>query len=120
MGDVPIAYIEGAGGVRVAEDEIVEVGKNDVSSYVLFLRLLELTVSRFCHSRLAECNSTFGETRQTVGFFKLEIQRIHRIECTRQTTCVLVLCCLIHLTAVTYFESTSMISCHSIFPQPSS
>jgi hypothetical protein len=31
MGDVPIAYIEGAGGVRVAEDEVVEAGKNDVS-----------------------------------------------------------------------------------------
>lgn len=35
MGDVPIAYIEGAGGVRVAEDEIVEVGKNDVSTDTL-------------------------------------------------------------------------------------
>ena len=31
MGDAPIAYVEGAGGVRVSEDEIVEVGKNDVS-----------------------------------------------------------------------------------------
>lgn len=30
MGDVTIAYIEGIGGVRVAEDELVEVGKNDV------------------------------------------------------------------------------------------
>lgn len=32
MGDVPIAYVEGAGGVRVAEDETVEGGKNDVST----------------------------------------------------------------------------------------
>lgn len=31
MGDAPIAYIEGAGGQRVAEDQIVSVGKNDVS-----------------------------------------------------------------------------------------
>ena len=31
MGDAPIAYIEGAGGTRVAEDQIVSVGKNDVS-----------------------------------------------------------------------------------------
>lgn len=31
MGDAPIAYIEGAGGIRVAEDQIVGVGKNDVS-----------------------------------------------------------------------------------------
>jgi hypothetical protein len=31
MGDVPISYIEGVGGTRVSEDEIVEVGKHDVS-----------------------------------------------------------------------------------------
>ena len=31
MGDAPLAYVEGAGGVRVSEDEVVEVGKNDVS-----------------------------------------------------------------------------------------
>ena len=31
MGDAPLAYVEGAGGVRVSEDEIVEVGRNDVS-----------------------------------------------------------------------------------------
>ena len=30
MGDAPLAYVEGAGGIRVSEDEIVEVGKNDV------------------------------------------------------------------------------------------
>jgi hypothetical protein len=30
MGDVPISYIEGVGGTRVSEDEIVEVGKHDV------------------------------------------------------------------------------------------
>ncbi|CUS14120.1 unnamed protein product [Tuber aestivum] len=29
MGDVAISYIEGAGGTRVAETDIVEVGKND-------------------------------------------------------------------------------------------
>ncbi|GAD99818.1 GTP-binding protein [Paecilomyces variotii No. 5] len=33
MGDVPIAYVEGAGGIRVSEDEIVEVGKHDVLSF---------------------------------------------------------------------------------------
>ena len=32
MGDVPISYIEGVGGVRVSEDDIVEVGKHDVCS----------------------------------------------------------------------------------------
>jgi len=30
MGDAPIAYIEGAGGTRVAEDQIVAPGRNDV------------------------------------------------------------------------------------------
>ncbi|KAK0719732.1 P-loop containing nucleoside triphosphate hydrolase protein [Lasiosphaeris hirsuta] len=33
MGDAPIAYIEGAGGIRVAEDHIVAVGKNDILSF---------------------------------------------------------------------------------------
>jgi hypothetical protein len=33
MGDAPIAYVEGAGGTRVAEDQIVAPGKNDVSMF---------------------------------------------------------------------------------------
>ncbi|OJI96840.1 hypothetical protein ASPVEDRAFT_119224 [Aspergillus versicolor CBS 583.65] len=33
MGDVPINYIEGVGGVRVSEDDIVAVGKHDVLSF---------------------------------------------------------------------------------------
>jgi ribosome-binding ATPase YchF (GTP1/OBG family) len=32
MGDAPLAYVEGAGGVRVAEDDLVAVEKNDVGS----------------------------------------------------------------------------------------
>lgn len=31
MGDAPIAYVEGVGNVRVSEDAVVSVGKNDVS-----------------------------------------------------------------------------------------
>lgn len=31
MGDAPLAYVETVGGVRVAEDDEVKVGKNDVS-----------------------------------------------------------------------------------------
>ena len=31
MGDAPLAYVEGASGVRISEDEVVEVGKTDVS-----------------------------------------------------------------------------------------
>ncbi|KAJ4306244.1 hypothetical protein N0V88_001042 [Collariella sp. IMI 366227] len=33
MGDAPIAYIEGVGGTRVADDQIVSVGKNDILSF---------------------------------------------------------------------------------------
>ncbi|KAF8429242.1 P-loop containing nucleoside triphosphate hydrolase protein [Tirmania nivea] len=33
MGDVPIAYIEGVGGIRVGEDEVVTVGKHDILSF---------------------------------------------------------------------------------------
>ena len=33
MGDAPIAFIEGDGGRRVAEDQIVAVGKNDILSF---------------------------------------------------------------------------------------
>ncbi|KAL2119561.1 hypothetical protein VTJ04DRAFT_6522 [Mycothermus thermophilus] len=35
LGDAPIAYVEGVGGIRVAEDQIVEVGKNDILSFKL-------------------------------------------------------------------------------------
>lgn len=37
MGDVPISYIEGVGGTRVSEDEIVEVGKYDVCALSIVL-----------------------------------------------------------------------------------
>ncbi|EEH22030.1 hypothetical protein PABG_04241 [Paracoccidioides brasiliensis Pb03] len=33
MGDIPIAYIEGAGGTRVSEDEIISVGNYDILSF---------------------------------------------------------------------------------------
>jgi hypothetical protein len=32
MGDVPINYVEGVGGTRVSEEDIVAVGKHDVST----------------------------------------------------------------------------------------
>lgn len=31
MGDAPVAFVETTGGVRVAEDDPVRAGKNDVS-----------------------------------------------------------------------------------------
>lgn len=53
MGDAPLAYIEGVGGVRVAEDDIVAVGKNDVGLiYCLFKGLTK--ICRYSHSRLVE------------------------------------------------------------------
>ncbi|KAF2758878.1 GTP-binding protein-like protein [Pseudovirgaria hyperparasitica] len=33
MGDAPMAYVETAGGQRVAEDDVVVVGKNDILSF---------------------------------------------------------------------------------------
>ncbi|KAJ6013783.1 P-loop containing nucleoside triphosphate hydrolase protein [Penicillium herquei] len=33
MGDVPISYIEGIGGTRVSEEDIVSVGKHDILSF---------------------------------------------------------------------------------------
>ncbi|KAL2016219.1 hypothetical protein VTK56DRAFT_4050 [Thermocarpiscus australiensis] len=33
MGDAPIAYVEGPGGIRIAEDQIVSVGKNDILAF---------------------------------------------------------------------------------------
>ena len=33
MGDAPIAFVEGDGGRRVAEDQVVAVGKNDILSF---------------------------------------------------------------------------------------
>lgn len=56
MGDAPIAYIEGVGGLRVAEDDPVAVGKNDVSPSLSPSKSLICAnlVPRFSLSRLAE------------------------------------------------------------------
>jgi ribosome-binding ATPase YchF (GTP1/OBG family) len=44
MGDAPIAYIEGVGGTRVSEDDLVAVGKNDVGfpSFIFFPTLCRI------------------------------------------------------------------------------
>lgn len=34
IGDAPLAFVEGVGGVRVAEDDLVAIGKNDVSTSI--------------------------------------------------------------------------------------
>lgn len=33
VGDAPVAYIEGVGGMRVSEDDLVAIGKNDILSF---------------------------------------------------------------------------------------
>ncbi|QRD89875.1 P-loop containing nucleoside triphosphate hydrolase protein [Aspergillus flavus] len=40
MGDIPISYIEGVGGIRVSEDEIVQVGKHDVGVNLSITKLI--------------------------------------------------------------------------------
>lgn len=42
MGDVPIAFVETVGGVRVSEEDEVAVGKNDVSVTTCILTLLTM------------------------------------------------------------------------------
>lgn len=49
MGDVPISYVEGVGGTRVSEDEIVAVGKHDVRC-LLFSMLNSANNNRSSHS----------------------------------------------------------------------
>jgi hypothetical protein len=53
MGDVPINYVEGVGGTRVSEDDIVAVGKHDVSAIPKLQNMVDLTDyhCRSCHSR---------------------------------------------------------------------
>ncbi|MCJ1306650.1 hypothetical protein MMC25_000293 [Agyrium rufum] len=36
IGDAPLAYVEGVGGVRVSEEELVGVGRHDVSEFTNF------------------------------------------------------------------------------------
>lgn len=52
MGDVPLAYVETTGGVRVAEDDVVVSGKNDVCFSVSSLPPTD--VFRYSHSRLED------------------------------------------------------------------
>lgn len=77
MGDAPIAYIEGASGIRVADDQIVAVGKNDVSTESLeFLRVTLLTISADIIIQSREINSGgwvsyFNASPMSIGVSKL-------------------------------------------------
>jgi len=54
MGDVPLAFVETVGGVRVSEDDPVAVGKNDVSVNLRVYEALLMCMNRFCLSRSGE------------------------------------------------------------------
>ncbi len=60
MGDAPLAYVEGAGGTRVSEDDIVTVGKNDVSvpKAKYFVREHLINVFRYYRLKLVGPNKT--------------------------------------------------------------
>lgn len=48
MGDVPIAFVEGAEGTRISEDEIVSIGRHDVSTPLIHVETMG-TNTDFCH-----------------------------------------------------------------------
>ena len=52
MGDVPLAFVEGAGGERVAEDAVVAVGKHDVSATIVVF-YHQVNRVRYFHSKSA-------------------------------------------------------------------
>lgn len=67
MGDAPLAYVETEGGRRVGEDDVVAVGKNDVSYLVRVVVEDSLTRDgRSCHSRLAEPEDPGLDNRQRI------------------------------------------------------
>jgi ribosome-binding ATPase YchF (GTP1/OBG family) len=69
MGDAPLAYVETEGARRVGEDDIVAVGKNDVSDFcfVFYLGDVRMRLMRFrsCRSRWAE--HRWGQARNQGG-----------------------------------------------------
>ena len=57
MGDAPLAYVEGAGGVRVSEDEVITLGKNDVSIKLICMFTTsesDQSRNRCCHLKLVD------------------------------------------------------------------
>lgn len=62
MGDAPIAYIEGAGALRVSEDDLVAVGKNDVSPRCLMLGTFFMLI--FFEGSLVQSWKSIGQLRQ--------------------------------------------------------
>ena len=75
MGDAPIAYIEGAGGTRVAEDQIVTVGKNDVGEAVVD-QAAKLTGNRYCPSKLEDNIQSHASSQYIVNSSKCQQKRL--------------------------------------------
>ena len=65
MGDAPIAYVEGAGGTRVAEDQIVAPGKNDVGMLPPYDCNTNAKPNRYYPSRLAD-NTDFDTNSPSI------------------------------------------------------
>ena len=66
MGDAPIAYVEGIGGVRVSEDDVIAIGKNDVNLSFRLLNNANGDFTRFCHLRLAGQNETASTVEASI------------------------------------------------------
>jgi ribosome-binding ATPase YchF (GTP1/OBG family) len=71
MGDAPLAYVETVGGVRVAEDDEVRVGKNDVSD----LLKMENAIYHFANLAL---DSFFQGWQSLDAPLLLGLQHLHR------------------------------------------
>ena len=73
MGDAPLAYVEGAGGVRVSEDEVVTVGKNDVRKTCIEFNCqgADSSSNRYYHLRLADRD---GSTDRPFDIYKKSFQ----------------------------------------------
>lgn len=67
MGDAPIAFVEGVGNLRVSEDDLVAVGKNDVSLRT-GVWAIYLHGGRYCRSRWDG-----GDTQRRLQSIKLYI-----------------------------------------------
>jgi hypothetical protein len=65
MGDAPIAYVEGAGGTRVAEDQIVAPGKNDVGMFPPYDCNTNAKPNRYYPSKLAD-NTDFDTNSPSI------------------------------------------------------
>jgi hypothetical protein len=65
MGDAPIVYVEGVGGTRVAEDQIVALGKNDVGMFLLHDCNTDTKANRYYPSKLVD-NTDFDTNSPSI------------------------------------------------------